>query len=100
MTLGELKSINVHFVGFVNIPGVHMVHPFSNVISGLIQAGEVNKSGSLRKIQILRDGEDIATIDIYKYIINGNSIDDIRLMDRYNFRSFKKLNYPYKWKSN
>ena len=30
ITLGELKSVNVHFVGFVNIPGVHMVHPFSN----------------------------------------------------------------------
>ena len=28
LTLGELKSVNVHFVGFVNIPGVHMVHHF------------------------------------------------------------------------
>ena len=28
ITLGELKSINVHFIGFVNIPGVHIVHPF------------------------------------------------------------------------
>ncbi|SVD75166.1 uncharacterized protein METZ01_LOCUS428020, partial [marine metagenome] len=26
ITLGELKSVNVHFVGFVNIPGVHMIH--------------------------------------------------------------------------
>ncbi len=51
LTLGELKSVNVHFVGFVNIPGVHMVHPFSNVITGLIQAGGVNIKGTLRDIK-------------------------------------------------
>ena len=53
LTLGELKSLNVHFVGFVNIPGVHMVHPFSNVITGLIQAGGVDSKGTLREIQII-----------------------------------------------
>ena len=52
ITLGELKSINVHFVGYVNIPGVHMIHPFSNVLNGLIQAGGVNNKGSLREIAL------------------------------------------------
>ena len=32
LTLGELKSVNVNFVGFVNIPGVHLLHPFSKRI--------------------------------------------------------------------
>ena len=82
LSLGELKSINVHFVGFVNIPGVHMVHPFSSVINGLIQAGGINIDGSLRDISISRDGEEIGNIDLYSYIINGNSLDDLRLMDQ------------------
>ena len=82
LTLGELKSINVHFVGFVNIPGVHMVHPFSNVISGLIQSGGVNTKGSLRKIKIIRNNETIASTDIYNYLINGKPAKDFRLMDQ------------------
>ncbi len=82
LTLGELKSINVHFVGFVNIPGVHMLHPFSNVITGLIQAGGVDYKGSLRKINVVRNNKIIGSIDIYKYLIEDGSFEDIRLMDQ------------------
>ena len=82
LTLGELKSINVHFVGYVNIPGVHIVHPFSNVISGLIQAGGVDIKGSLRNIKIIRNNELIGTLDLYDYLIKGKSLSEIRLMDQ------------------
>lgn len=82
LTLGELKSLNVHFVGYVNIPGVHMVHPFSSVINGLIQAGGVDIDGTLRDIKIIRNNEVISTVDIYDYLIEGKSIPDIRLMDQ------------------
>jgi len=82
LTLGELKSINVHFIGFVNIPGVHMVHPFSNVITGLIQAGGVDIKGSLRDVRVIRSDKIIASIDIYNYLISGKSLEDIRLIDQ------------------
>ncbi len=82
LTLGELKSFNVHFVGFVNIPGIHMVHPFSNVITGLIQAGGVNNKGSLRKISIIRNNDSLAEVDIYDYFMNGKELSNIRLMDQ------------------
>ena len=38
VSLGELRSINVNFVGQVEYPGVYPIHPFSTVITGLIQA--------------------------------------------------------------
>jgi protein involved in polysaccharide export with SLBB domain len=82
VTLGELKSINVHFVGFVNMPGVHLIHPFSNAITGLMQAGGVQTDGSLRTIQIIRNDSLIKTIDIYDYIFLGKSVTDIRLLDQ------------------
>ena len=82
ITLGELKSVNVHFVGFVNIPGVHMIHPFSNVITGLTQAGGINNKGSLRDIQVLRKGQKIGTVDVYNYIFKGKTVGDLRLMDQ------------------
>ena len=82
VTIGELKSINVHFVGFVNIPGVHLVHPFSNVINGLIQAGGVDIKGSLREIQIIRKSKVISITDLYSYLLQGKPLKDIRLNDQ------------------
>ena len=82
LTLGELKSINVHFVGYVNIPGVHMVHPFSNVITGLIQAGGVDIKGSLRDIKIIRNNKEVSSTDFYNYFFLGKPLEDLRLMDQ------------------
>ena len=79
VTLGELKSINVHFVGRVKLPGMHVVHPFSTVITGLIQSGGIDTTGSLRKIQVLRNNEIIKEIDLYDYLHFGNLSDNIFL---------------------
>ena len=82
VTFVELKSLNVHFVGYVNIPGVHMIHPFSNVITGLTQAGGVDINGSLRNVQIIRNGVIIETKDIYTYLSSGKALTNIRLLDQ------------------
>ena len=82
LSLGDLKSLNVHFVGYVNLPGIHMIHPFSNVINSLLQAGGVQNKGSLRNIQLIRDGQIIAKVDIYNYLFYGKSISDIKLLDQ------------------
>ena len=82
VSLGELRSINVNFVGQVKYPGVYPVHPFSTVITGLIQAGGVDTTGSLRTIQIKRYGSTEETIDLYNYFINGEVSSNIQLRDQ------------------
>ena len=82
LSIGELKSINVHFVGLVNIPGVHMLHPFSNIISGITQAGGVDSRGSLRSIDVFRNNKKIITFDLYDYLFQAKSLSEIRLMDQ------------------
>ena len=82
ITLGDLKFVNVHFIGFVNLPGVHIVNPFSNIINGLVQAGGVDNKGSLRDIQLIRDGNVISSTDLYSYLIKGKPLSNIRLMDQ------------------
>ena len=67
----DLKSINVNFVGEVNYPGVYSIHPFSNLILGLIQAGGVDTTGSLRSIEI-GDNKVFKKVDLYDYLIKGN----------------------------
>ncbi len=82
ISLGSLKSINVNFVGAANFPGVYAIHPFSNLISGLIQAGGVDTTGSLRSIKIKRNNEVSAAIDLYEYLLEGNISRNIQLRDQ------------------
>lgn len=81
VTLGELKSINVHFIGNVKLPGVHLVHPMSTITTGLIQAGGIDTTGSLRKIQIHRNGELYREIDLYGYLLDGETSENILLQN-------------------
>ncbi len=82
VSLGSLKSINVNFVGEVNFPGVYAIHPFSNVLTGLIQAGGVDTTGSLRSIKIKRKNKVYKKIDLYDYLLKGDISNDIQLKDQ------------------
>ena len=63
-------------------PGVYPVHPFSTVITGLIQAGGVDTTGSLRNIEIKRDGKRYSSIDLYSYFLAGEIPEKIQLRDQ------------------
>lgn len=43
--------------------------------------GGVNKIGSLRAIKVFRDGKEVATLDVYDYLINGKYDTNIRIED-------------------
>ena len=73
VSLGKLKSINVTFVGEVKLPGIHPLHPFSTVLTGLIQAGGVDTTGSLRNIQIIRGDNDPQQVDLYAFLSAGKT---------------------------
>ena len=82
LSIGSLKSINVSFVGELNNPGVYAIHPFSNLITGLIQVGGVDTSGTLRKIEIKHKNETSSTIDLYEYLNSGDLPKFIELKDQ------------------
>ncbi len=82
LEIGKLKSINVYFTGNVNNPGVHLVHPFSDVFLALSQSGGVSQNGTLRYIQLIRSNEIIETIDLYEFFKSGTaSFKKIKLID-------------------
>lgn len=71
--LGQIKSLNVYFTGQVKNPGIHLVHPFSDIFSSLVQSGGVEINGSLRNIKLIRKNKEIATVDFYEFFVNGNN---------------------------
>jgi protein involved in polysaccharide export with SLBB domain len=82
VSLAELRSIEIYVVGEIRAPGLHMAPPFSTVLGGLISSGGIKKSGSLRNIQLYRDGMLHATIDLYDLLLKGSRQDDVLLTDR------------------
>lgn len=79
ISLGQLKSINVSFVGEVNGPGIHAVHPFSDITTALLQVGGIDSVGSLRNIQVIRDNKILNNFDFYEFLVNGITSQNIRL---------------------
>lgn len=82
LSLGQLKSINIYFTGHVENPGINLVHPFSDIYSAIVQSGGINKNGSLRQVELIREGKIISTVDFYSFFISGdNNFSDIKLVD-------------------
>ncbi len=80
--IGKIRSLNIYFTGEVFEPGIHLIHPFSDIFMSLAKAGGVKKTGSLRKVEILRGGELLDTIDFYQLFNQGeNNFTNIRLID-------------------
>lgn len=81
VTLGNARSISINVMGEVLVPGTYQLSSFSTVFHALYSAGGVSEIGSLRNIQVVRNGENIATVDVYDFIMKGKVQDDIRLQE-------------------
>lgn len=81
VTLGQVRTIQVDIMGEVATPGTFRMSPFSSVFHALYRAGGINDIGSLRNIQVLRNGKKIAGIDIYDYLFKGKTAGNIRLQE-------------------
>jgi len=81
VTLGQVRTIQVDILGEVATPGTFRMSPFSTVFHALYRAGGINDIGSLRNIQVLRNGKKISGVDIYDYLFNGKTSGNIRLQE-------------------
>ena len=82
LELGKIKSINVYFTGQVTNPGISLIHPFSDIFTALIQSGGINKKGTLRQVQLIRNGEIIEIVDFYSFFGSGIAeFQKIKLID-------------------
>lgn len=81
LTLGQLRTIKVDIMGEVATPGTYRLSPFSTLFNALYHAGGTSPAGSLRIIEVLRNGRKIASADLYEYLFNGKRSTDIRLQE-------------------
>lgn len=79
ISINSVNSIQVYTMGLVNKPGGYNLSATSKSLNGIIASGGFQNQSSLRDIDILRSGEKIANIDLYEFLINGDSSGDVYL---------------------
>ena len=81
ITLGQIRTIQINVMGEVAVPGTYRLSSFATVFHALYRAGGVTDIGSLRNIQVMRGGKQFAGLDVYGYLLEGKTTDDIRLQE-------------------
>src|ERR1700686_1711300 len=77
--IGRLRSIQVTVVGNARYPGTYTISSLSTLINAIFAAGGPGPQGSLRHIQVRRDGATITDFDFYDLLIKGDKTKDVRL---------------------
>ena len=79
LSLGQLRTIRVSIVGSVEIPGTYSLSSLSSVFNALYAAGGITEKGTLREIKVYRKSNLVSVVDVYDFIVNGNSKKNIQL---------------------
>ena len=80
VSMGKLRTIRVFVVGNVYRPGSYTLSSLSTIINALFASGGPSKFGSMRDIQVKRNGTTVVHFDIYDFLLRGDKSKDIRLM--------------------
>ena len=80
VSMGRLRSIEVFVVGQARRPGKQVLSSLSSVINALFETGGPSANGSMRGIELRRAGKTITTVDLYKFLANGDSTGDAHLL--------------------
>lgn len=79
VSIGELRSIRIFVLGDAETPGSYTVSGLSTITNALFVSGGVKKIGSLRSIELKRNGTTVSRLDLYDLLLRGDTRADARL---------------------
>jgi protein involved in polysaccharide export with SLBB domain len=77
--MSQMGTNQVYVNGDVVHPSSYRLSRAATVMTALYEAGGPTESGSMRNVQVRRNGQVIATMDVYDYALHGDASHDIRL---------------------
>jgi polysaccharide export outer membrane protein len=80
VSMGDTRSIRVFVLGEAKYPGSYTVSGLATITSALYAAGGARVAGSLRNIQLKRNGALVRQLDLYDLLIRGDTTDDAKLL--------------------
>ena len=76
ISLGAFRSIRVFLLGEVRRQGGYTISALSTMLNALLTGGGVKETGSLRKVELKRQGKVIKTLDLYDLMLKGDTSGD------------------------
>ena len=80
VSMSDTRALEVFVLGEARRPGTYTLSGLGTVTSALYAAGGVKRIGSLRNIELRRQGTLVRRLDLYDLLIHGNSTDDAKLL--------------------
>src|SRR5436190_5402869 len=79
VTVANVRANQIYVVGEVGQPGAYQISSLGTVFTALYAAGGVTDLARLRGVEVQRGGRTIAILDLYDYLLRGDTRSDIRL---------------------
>jgi protein involved in polysaccharide export with SLBB domain len=80
VNMGQLRSIQVFVVGQARRPGNYTISSLSTLVNALFVTGGPTPQGSVRHIQLKRNGQVIVDFDLYDLLLHGDKSKDVQLL--------------------
>jgi polysaccharide export outer membrane protein len=79
VSVANVRANQVYVVGEVAQPGAYQLSALATVFTALYAAGGVTERAKLRGVEVQRLGKTVATLDMYDYLLRGDTRADVRL---------------------
>ncbi|MBV9500772.1 MAG: SLBB domain-containing protein [Acidobacteriaceae bacterium] len=79
VTMGRLHSIQVFVVGDARRPGSYTVSSLSTLVNAIFASGGPSPRGSMRDIQLKRNGQTVCHFDLYDLLLRGDKSMDAQV---------------------
>ena len=81
VSVGKIRSIRVTLIGEINRPGNYDISSLSTLMNALYVSGGPNEIGSFRNIELVRNGKNISTFDLYDFLLKSDLSKNLLLQD-------------------
>lgn len=80
VSMGQLRSIQVFLVGQARRPGTYTISSLSTLVNAIFVTGGPSPQGSLRHIQLKRNGKLVVDFDLYDLLVRGDKSNDVGVL--------------------
>jgi len=81
VSISKLRAVRVFMMGEVASSGGYFVSNFASVFNSLFVVGGPKSSGTMRQVQLIRNGKLASKVDLYDYLIGATKTNDVRVND-------------------
>src|SRR5881628_605602 len=79
ISVANVRANQVYVVGEVEQPGAYQISSLGTVLTALYAAGGITERANMRAVEVRRLGKVVATLDLYDYLLRGDTSSDVRL---------------------